>query len=148
VADHNHKEAASSKRQWRASCFVNKEIELQSFPRTPDRDGPEFEPLRYPRRPAFAVADLDWREHVSIDPRYYRPAEVDALQADFSKAWRVLGWEPTVKFAELVRLMVAADLEAVQRTLVGGRAALPGLSCPDARLHNAWMMIIQLSAIK
>jgi GDPmannose 4,6-dehydratase len=73
---------------------------------------------------AFAVADLDWREYVRIDPRYYRPAEVDALQADFSKARRILGWEPTVKFAELVQLMVEADVGAVQRTLEGGRAAL------------------------
>ena len=73
---------------------------------------------------AFAVADLDWRESVSIDRRYYRPAEVDALQADFSKAKRVLNWEPTVTFAELVHLMVEADLQAVQRTLEGGRAAI------------------------
>jgi GDPmannose 4,6-dehydratase len=73
---------------------------------------------------AFAVADLDWRKYVSIDPRYYRPAEVDALQADFSKAKRVLGWQPTVTFAELANLMVVADLHAVQRTLEGGRAAV------------------------
>ena len=73
---------------------------------------------------AFAVADLDWHEYVSIDPSYYRPAEVDALQADFSKAKRVLNWEPTVTFAELVRLMVEADLQAVRRTLEGGRAAV------------------------
>jgi GDPmannose 4,6-dehydratase len=73
---------------------------------------------------AFAVADLDWRDSVCIDPRYYRPAEVDALQADFSKAARVLGWQPAVTFAELVRLMVKADLEALQRTLEGGRGAV------------------------
>jgi GDPmannose 4,6-dehydratase len=73
---------------------------------------------------AFTVADLDWRKHVFIDPRYYRPAEVDALQADFSKAKRVLNWEPTVTFDELVRLMVEADLQAVQRTLEGGRGAV------------------------
>jgi GDPmannose 4,6-dehydratase len=73
---------------------------------------------------AFVVADLDWREYVSIDPRYYRPAEVDALQADFSKAKRVLAWQPVVTFAELVQLMVTADLQAVQRTLEGGRAAI------------------------
>ncbi len=73
---------------------------------------------------AFAVVDLDWHEYVSIDPRYYRPAEVDALQADFSKAKRVLNWEPTVTFDELVRLMVEADLQAVQRTLEGGRGAI------------------------
>jgi GDPmannose 4,6-dehydratase len=73
---------------------------------------------------AFAVADLDWHEYVSIDPRYYRPAEVDALQADFSKAKRVLKWDPTVTFGEVVRLMVEADLQAVQRALEGGPAAI------------------------
>jgi GDPmannose 4,6-dehydratase len=73
---------------------------------------------------AFAVAGLDWREHVSIDPRYYRPAEVDALQADFSLARQVLGWQPTVTFEELVRLMVEADLKAVVSALEGGRGAI------------------------
>ncbi len=73
---------------------------------------------------AFAAANLDWQEYVAIDPRYYRPAEVDALQADCSKACRILGWEPTVKFDELVRLMVKADLESVERTLAGGHAAI------------------------
>jgi GDPmannose 4,6-dehydratase len=73
---------------------------------------------------AFAAADLDWREYVEIDPRYYRPAEVDALQADYSKAHSRLGWEPTVTFRELVRLMVEADLENVRRAFEGGRNAL------------------------
>ena len=73
---------------------------------------------------AFAAAGLDWRDWVAIDPRYYRPAEVDALQADFSKARSVLGWEPEVTFAELVPLMVEADLAAARQALEGGRAAL------------------------
>jgi GDPmannose 4,6-dehydratase len=73
---------------------------------------------------AFAAANLDWRDHVKIDPRYYRPAEVDALQADYSKARSRLGWQPTVTFEELVRLMVQADLENVERALKGGRSAL------------------------
>jgi GDPmannose 4,6-dehydratase len=73
---------------------------------------------------AFAAADMDWREYVKIDPRYYRPAEVDALQADYSKARSRLGWQPTVTFEELVRLMVQADLENVERALQGGRNAL------------------------
>jgi GDPmannose 4,6-dehydratase len=73
---------------------------------------------------AFAVADLDWHKHVRIDQRYYRPAEVDALQADFTKARLQLGWEPQVTFDQLVRLMVEADLEATHRTLDGGRAAM------------------------
>ncbi len=73
---------------------------------------------------AFAAADLDWHEYVCIDQRYYRPAEVDALQAEFSKARRVLGWEPTVTFGELIRLMVDADLKAVKHALEGGRDAV------------------------
>jgi GDPmannose 4,6-dehydratase len=73
---------------------------------------------------AFGCVSLDWREYIAIDPRYYRPAEVDALQADFSKARRVLGWEPVVTFEELVRVMVQADIADLKRTLSGGRAAL------------------------
>ncbi len=59
---------------------------------------------------AFAHAGLDWREHVSVDPRYYRPAEVDLLQADPTRARTELGWTPKVSFAELVQMMVDADL--------------------------------------
>src|SRR3990172_1719298 len=61
---------------------------------------------------AFGYVGLDWREHVRIDRRYFRPTEVEALQADASKARRKLGWEPKVAFKELVRIMVDADLEA------------------------------------
>src|SRR5271157_2083788 len=73
---------------------------------------------------AFANAGLDWKEHVEVDPRYFRPAEVDYLRADASKARKALGWEPTVGFGELVRIMVAADLKAVEARLAGGAAAL------------------------
>jgi GDPmannose 4,6-dehydratase len=59
---------------------------------------------------AFGYVDLDWRRHVKQDARFYRPAEVDLLVGDPSKAGRVLGWEPTVDFRQLVRLMVDADL--------------------------------------
>lgn len=62
---------------------------------------------------AFGLVDLDWQAHVRIDERYLRPAEVDALRADSSKARRALGWEPKTSFKELVREMVAAELEAV-----------------------------------
>ena len=62
---------------------------------------------------AFAFADLDWKEFVMVDPRYYRPAEVDFLLADPGKARRVLGWEPSVSFQELVETMVAADMAAL-----------------------------------
>ncbi len=68
---------------------------------------------------AFAYAGLDWREHVEIDPRYLRPAEVDLLQGDFSKAKRQLGWEPRTKLADLVKLMVDSDIELLRRHLEG-----------------------------
>jgi GDPmannose 4,6-dehydratase len=73
---------------------------------------------------AFGHANLDWRDFVKIDPRYYRPAEVDDLRADASKARRLLGWEPRVGFRDLVRMMVDADLEALKRRLGGGLAAI------------------------
>jgi GDPmannose 4,6-dehydratase len=63
---------------------------------------------------AFTYADLDWREYVSIDERYFRPAEVDLLIGDYSKAKAKLGWEPQVRFEELVRMMVDADRERVK----------------------------------
>jgi GDPmannose 4,6-dehydratase len=59
---------------------------------------------------AFACLDLDWREFVRTDARFVRPAEVELLVANPSKAARVLGWEPKVRFRELVRMMVDADL--------------------------------------
>ncbi|MCC6420561.1 MAG: GDP-mannose 4,6-dehydratase [Gemmataceae bacterium] len=64
---------------------------------------------------AFGRAGLDWRDHVVIDPQFYRPAEVDLLLADPSKAKRQLGWEPEVSFPDLVRMMVDADLAALRR---------------------------------
>jgi GDPmannose 4,6-dehydratase len=73
---------------------------------------------------AFACANLDWREFVTVDPRQYRPNEVDALRADPSKARKILGWEPTVTFKELVSLMVAADMEEMAVKLTGGLAAI------------------------
>ncbi len=59
---------------------------------------------------AFGYLDLDWQEHVEIDPWYYRPSEVDILLGDSTKARKQLGWEPKVGFRELVRLMVDHDL--------------------------------------
>jgi GDPmannose 4,6-dehydratase len=67
---------------------------------------------------AFAHVGLDYRQYVVSDPRFYRPAEVDLLLADPSKARRELGWSPKVGFAELVAMMVDADLE---RAAVTGR---------------------------
>jgi len=60
---------------------------------------------------AFTYVGLDWRDYVTIDPRYFRPAEVDLLIGDYSKAKAELGWEPTVRFTELVRMMVDGDRE-------------------------------------
>lgn len=59
---------------------------------------------------AFSHVNLDWRDYVELDPKYLRPAEVDLLIGDASKAKRALGWEPKVSFRELVRLMVDADV--------------------------------------
>jgi GDPmannose 4,6-dehydratase len=61
---------------------------------------------------AFGVVGIDWHDHVTHDPRQLRPTEVDLLLGDASKAKRELGWEPTVKFRGLIRMMVEADLEA------------------------------------
>ena len=63
---------------------------------------------------AFGYVDLDWNDYVTIDERYFRPAEVDVLLGDASKAQEKLGWEPSVRFPELVRMMVDHDRERRQ----------------------------------
>jgi GDPmannose 4,6-dehydratase len=63
---------------------------------------------------AFSHVGLSWEKYVAIDPRYYRPAEVDLLIGDASKARRQLGWEPKTKFADLVKLMVDADIQLLK----------------------------------
>lgn len=63
----------------------------------------------------FGILGLDWREHVEIDARYYRPAEVDSLLGNPLKAREKLGWSPKVKFKELVRIMVDSDLKLARR---------------------------------
>ena len=68
---------------------------------------------------AFARQGLDPDEHVEIDPRYFRPSEVDVLLGDASKAREKLGWEPKVRFKELVELMVDADVAALEDQLAG-----------------------------
>ena len=64
---------------------------------------------------AFGHLELDWHKHVEQDPRFLRPAEVDVLCGDASKARRVLGWEPKVSFGELAQMMVESDLELAQQ---------------------------------
>ncbi len=64
---------------------------------------------------AFAVADLDWQQYVVVDPTLLRPAEVESLQGDSTKARTRLGWKPTLSFQDLVQMMVKADLALYQR---------------------------------
>ena len=64
---------------------------------------------------AFSAVGLDWREYVEIDPRYFRPTDVDHLRGDPALARSDLGWEPRVTFTELVNMMVASDLKLAQR---------------------------------
>jgi GDPmannose 4,6-dehydratase len=73
---------------------------------------------------AFACVDMDWHQYVEVDPRYFRPAEVDYLLADPSKARKALGWEPTVTFTELVRIMIEADVKELEARLKGGAEAI------------------------
>ncbi len=81
---------------------------------------------------AFGYVNLDWQDYVRIDPRYFRPNEVDFLQADPSRAINQLGWEPRVFFKDLVRIMVDADLEKLGLDTPGeGRRILE-------KLHGRW----------
>jgi GDPmannose 4,6-dehydratase len=68
---------------------------------------------------AFSLVGLEWEPHVEIDPKYFRPAEVDLLIGDASKAKRLLGWEPRVRFQELVKIMVDADVDLLEQRLSG-----------------------------
>jgi GDPmannose 4,6-dehydratase len=62
---------------------------------------------------AFAYLSLDWEKHVEIDPKYFRPTEVDDLRADITKAKKVLDWSPRIHFSDLVKIMVDADMEQI-----------------------------------
>jgi len=65
---------------------------------------------------AFARVGLDWQKHVFVDPQFVRPAEVDVLIGDYGKAKRLLGWEPGIRFKQLVEMMVDADLERLRNS--------------------------------
>lgn len=67
---------------------------------------------------AFGLLDMDWEQYVQLDPRYLRPAEVDVLQGDASKARRILGWEPSVTFDALVEMMVDGDMRLAEQERV------------------------------
>ena len=71
---------------------------------------------------AFSEANLEWEKYVEIDPRYFRPAEVDALVGDYSKAKSKLNWEPKTDWKELAKIMVQADLALVDKELNGHRS--------------------------
>ncbi len=81
---------------------------------------------------AFGYVNLDWQEYVKIDPRYFRPTEVDYLLADAARARQILGWEPRICFRDLVRVMVDADME-----LIGLEPPGEGRDCL-ARHHGPW----------
>jgi GDPmannose 4,6-dehydratase len=70
---------------------------------------------------AFHYAGLDWKRYVAIDPRYFRPTEVDLLLGNSAKARRILKWKPKIKFKDLVRMMVDADMQLVSQQLHGTR---------------------------
>tara|TARA_Y100000310_G_scaffold345265_1_gene463222 strand:+ start:2814 stop:3878 length:1065 start_codon:yes stop_codon:yes gene_type:complete len=84
---------------------------------------------------AFSHVGLNYQDHVVIDPRFFRPAEVDILMGDYSKAKRELGWEPQYKFTELVKVMVDADMERMQKHLKGEHFPW------DMPLDNSWERI-------
>lgn len=67
---------------------------------------------------AFGHVGLDWKKHVEIDPRYFRPSEVDNLRGSAAKAKKILNWKPKVDFKQLVSMMVESDLERAQREKV------------------------------
>lgn len=64
---------------------------------------------------AFSYVGLDWKKYVVVDEKFYRPAEVSLLCGDYSKARKKLGWQPKVKFAELIKMMIDHDLKILQR---------------------------------
>ncbi|BAI62787.1 GDP-mannose 4,6-dehydratase [Methanocella paludicola SANAE] len=82
---------------------------------------------------AFSYAGLDWSEHVRIDPKYFRPTEVEDLIADASRSKRVLGWEPRVKFDDLVKIMMDADMRAS-----GLEPAGEGDRIIEKKFENKW----------
>ena len=81
---------------------------------------------------AFRYVDLDWKEYVEIDPKYFRPTEVDGLRADCRHARERLNWEPRIKFTDLVKIMVDFDLEKA-------RVKSPGNGRKDYCRKRFWL---------
>lgn len=86
---------------------------------------------------AFGAVGLDWRHYVDIDPKLLRPAEVDFLCGDAKKAQEKLGWQPEIKFEELIRMMVRADVEAIERGMSHLIAAVPDRDSRPASFEMA-----------
>jgi GDPmannose 4,6-dehydratase len=63
---------------------------------------------------AFGYVDLDWHDFVRVDTKLFRPADINTLRGDAGKAKQILGWEPTVNFTQLVRMMVDADMKRME----------------------------------
>ena len=80
---------------------------------------------------AFSYAGLDWRKHLEVDQRYYRPAEVDLLIGDASKAKQKLGWQATTTFKDLVRLMVDADMVSAKQEAHLNNYRSSDVKCPE-----------------
>jgi GDPmannose 4,6-dehydratase len=80
---------------------------------------------------AFGAAGLDWQKYVEIDPKLIRPAEVDSLCGNATKAREILRWEPQVRFEDLISMMVAADLEAIRK------ASMPSLASSSVDHHRS-----------
>jgi GDPmannose 4,6-dehydratase len=70
---------------------------------------------------AFSHVGLNWEDHVVSDPKFYRPAEVNVLLGDYSKARKMLGWKPEFSFDAMVKLMVDADLQLVKAQIASRR---------------------------
>ena len=83
---------------------------------------------------SFEYAGLDIEEHVRIDSKYFRPTEVEVLIADAKKSEEVLGWKPTIKFADLVKIMVDADMKAAGLDAIGKGDAIVRTKFP----HRWW----------
>jgi len=64
---------------------------------------------------AFDYAELNWKKYVVVDKNFYRPAEVNILMGDYSKAKKKLGWQPKVKFKDLVKMMVDEDIKRLKK---------------------------------
>jgi GDPmannose 4,6-dehydratase len=79
---------------------------------------------------AFSYVGLDWRDNVAIDPKYFRPLDVDSLIADSTKASDSMGWRATISFKQLVRIMVDADMQMLGLEPIGEGATILERWCP------------------